>query len=125
MPVAWHGDLYLRLIRNHLQDKRFSEEELKDIFSQVLVGLAYCHERKVCHRDIKPHNIIFRSDNEALLTDFGTAKAVLEEEDDMTSTGRMGTPVYMAPEIAKQRGRKRVPYDPFAADMWSLGVTIY
>ncbi len=47
-----------------------------------------------------------------------------KETESMTKTGNQGTVLYMAPEVVA-KGRKRIPYDPFRADMWSLGVTIY
>lgn len=79
----------------------------------------------MCHRDIKPHNIIFEPNNRVKLTDFGTSKK-LHEEETLTSTGYKGTINYMAPEVAKWRKwNENNDYDPFKADMWSLGVTIY
>ena len=60
-----------------------------------------------------------------MLTDFGTSKK-LEEEETLTSTGYKGTINYMAPEVGKwKRKGEKYEYDPFKADMWSLGVTIY
>ena len=57
------------------------------------------HSIKMCHRDIKPHNIIFEANNRIMLTDFGTSKK-LEEEETQTTTGYKGTINYMAPEVA-------------------------
>ena len=60
------------------------------------------------------------------MTDFGTSKGLSSDDENRTSTGFMGTLNYMAPEIAKKRVvKKSFNYDPFAADMWSLGVTFY
>ena len=91
MEVAWYGSLMDKITAYNMVEKQFSVTELDLIFSQVLSALAYVHAQKVCHRDIKPHNIIFRANGEVLLIDFGTAK-VLGKGDfdfvDRTTTGK-------------------------------------
>ena len=44
------------------KDKKLSEEKVKSIIRQILSGVAYCHSRRVLHRDMKPQNILI--DNE-------------------------------------------------------------
>merc|ERR1712079_220905 len=77
-------------------------------------ALAYAHELGVMHRDIKPDNIILRSDGFPKVADFGLARVVGGQSIHRTI---VGTPGYMAPEIEDPR----VPYD-FAADVYSLGL---
>ena len=89
----------------------------------------------ICHWDIKPQNIFIDSNFDVKLGDFGISKYIKtsiegeENEENLTkstSTGFAGTLQYMAPEIAKKRTwHEKFSYDPFKADMWSLGVTIY
>ena len=64
--------------------------------------------------------------------DFGMAKVIGadlidDETQSMTATGKRGTPYYMAPQVYEGggRGKNKRYYDPFAADIWSLGVTLY
>ena len=66
------------------------------------------HSKGICHRDIKPANVLIQYPNQAYLIDFGKAKALRkidEVEDDSethfskTTTGKAGTPLYMAPEV--------------------------
>lgn len=84
-------------------------------------ALGYAHSEGILHRDVKPANILITKSGEPILTDFGIAK-LLEQEDGHTLTGTgvgVGTPEYMAPEQglgSKVDGR---------ADIYSLGIVLY
>lgn len=52
----------------------------KALMSQMLNALAFCHSKKVLHRDIKPNNILISSDGVLKLADFGLAKYRSEHE---------------------------------------------
>src|SRR5919202_374921 len=85
---------------------------------QLLDGLAAVHAAGVLHRDVKPANVLFGRDGGAVLADFGVA--TLEDDAAVTSTGLvLGSPAYLAPERA--RGEAPTP----AADLWSLGATLF
>src|SRR5919199_36398 len=85
---------------------------------QLLDGLAAVHAAGVLHRDVKPANVLFGRDGGAVLADFGVA--TLEDDAAVTSTGLvLGSPAYLAPERA--RGDAPTP----AADLWSLGATLF
>lgn len=85
---------------------------------QIGSALAYSHKRGVVHRDIKPDNILLRDDGEAVLTDFGIARAI--DSHRMTRTGSIvGTPHYMSPEQA--RGAKL----DGRSDLYSLGIVLH
>lgn len=73
------------------------------------------------HRDIKPDNVLFRErDDAAILMDFGIAKSLHNEENQLTQAGStVGTPKYMSPEQARGQsvdGR---------ADLYSLGCMLF
>ncbi|MBW2289159.1 MAG: serine/threonine protein kinase [Deltaproteobacteria bacterium] len=77
------------------------------IVRDVTAGLAYAHERRLMHRDVKPENILIFADGRAAITDFGAsrfAKGVTRAYN--TETGTLG---YMAP----------------ASDVFSLGLIAY
>ena len=67
------------------------------------------------------------SSNKVLITDFGSSKVVEGSEGATgTQTGMMGTLFFMSPEVAHAwKWWEVYSYDPFAADMWSLGITLY
>ncbi len=89
------------------------------VISQVASGLKAVHDAGLVHRDVKPANVLIRArDGEALLTDFGLARAVNASK--VTRTGMLiGTLDYMAPE---QIEGKRVDG---RSDVYSLGAVLY
>lgn len=90
---------------------------------QVLRGLIAAHEAGVLHRDMKPHNILFRSDGRALLMDFGIA--TFEGAVQVTRTHEViGTAQYLAPELLTRDPDRPHPAST-ASDLWALGVTLY
>lgn len=92
-------------------------ETLVSILDQSAAALDYAHSRGVVHRDIKPGNIIVRTDGVAKIADFGVAKISSQS---VTRTGMtLGTPHYMSPEQFHGRtidGR---------SDQYSLAVMVY
>ncbi|GCC35165.1 hypothetical protein chiPu_0013647 [Chiloscyllium punctatum] len=96
-----------------------SEEVARPYFRQISQALEYCHIHHIAHRDIKCENILITADNIPKLTDFGLATCIKSSESCPSSTF-CGSAAYAAPEILN--GEK---YDPFKADIWSLGVLLY
>jgi eukaryotic-like serine/threonine-protein kinase len=97
---------------------RGSEAEIKDIAAQILEILIYLHELQppVIHRDIKPQNLIRRSDRMITLVDFGAVQDTYRHTQISSSTV-VGTYGYMAPE--QYRG-KALP----VSDLFGLGTTL-
>ena len=91
---------------------------VRSILHQVGSALTYAHRSRVIHRDIKPGNILIDEDGNAVVTDFGIAKAA--ERPSRTLTGALvGTPAYMSPE---QCSGGEVSG---ASDQYSLGAVLY
>ncbi|MDY7086822.1 MAG: protein kinase [Actinomycetota bacterium] len=84
----------------------------------LLSALRAAHAAGVDHRDVKPANVLLADDGRVLLTDFGIATI---EGDSLISSSDMllGSPEYMSPERAKHGAAG------LAADLWSLGATLY
>lgn len=62
-------------LKKFMEAHTFTEEEVKKIIYQLLLGLDYCHSNRVLHRDLKPQNILVNKDNLTIkLADFGLAR---------------------------------------------------
>jgi len=97
------------------------EKNLKEWALQILGVLTYLHSQlpPVIYRDLKPSNIMIRkSDNKAVVIDFGIARTIQTEEQIAKTKTAIGTVGYMSPE--QYRG-KPVPQ----SDIYSLGATMY
>ena len=87
------------------------------VLAQMCAALAYAHDKKIVHRDIKTANTMWTREKKAKIMDFGLAK-VLEEVRNHT-TLVSGTPYYMSPE---QTLGKNIDH---RTDLYSLGVTLF
>ncbi|OBA21979.1 Pkinase-domain-containing protein [Metschnikowia bicuspidata var. bicuspidata NRRL YB-4993] len=93
---------------------RVSEKVLGKVADSVLKGLDYLHLQKIIHRDIKPSNILFDTQGNVKICDFGVSGDVVNS----LATTFVGTQYYMAPE--------RIMGQPYtvSCDVWLLGVTL-
>ncbi len=113
MPNIEHGTL-----RHRLEKGALSLEDAGEMLNQIAGALQSAHDNGIIHRDIKPSNILLRDDHYAYLADFGLAKA-LEGGGELTQTGALlGTPEYMAPDLADGPATT-------SSDIYALGVLLY
>ena len=101
--------------------KPMSYQKASKIVASVARALEYAHQRSIIHRDVKPANILMTDSGMPMLTDFGIAK-ILEEEQTTALTGvgvGIGKPEYMSPEQGQG-----LPVDQ-RADIYALGVVFF
>ena len=90
------------------------------ITREAALALDFAHRQGVVHRDIKPENILL-IDGQAMVADFGIARALQSGEESLTQTGMsIGTPAYMSPEQAS--GERTVDA---RTDVYALGCVLY
>jgi Tfp pilus assembly protein PilF len=109
-------------LRQRLRTERqLGYDEALRLTSEVARALDYAHRQGIVHRDIKPENILL-ADGQAVVADFGIARAVSASGGDkLTGTGMVvGSPPYMSPE--QIAGRQDVDG---RSDLYSLGCTLY
>ncbi|GAA1367844.1 serine/threonine-protein kinase [Catellatospora chokoriensis] len=101
-----------------VQEGRLAPAKVADIGLGVLAALRAAHGAGMLHRDVKPGNVMLGEDGRVVLTDFGLA--TLPGDPAVTRTGLiLGSPSYISPE--RVEGGEVGP----AADLWSLGATLY
>lgn len=107
-----NGTLSRLIVKNHLM----AFPILFYIAKSIILALTFCHERSISHKDIKPSNVLIDSHQRLKLADFG-----LSQKTRGTSVLRFcGSLPFLPPEILQRQA-----HNPFAADVWSLGVLFY
>uniref|UniRef100_A0A0D3B1U8 non-specific serine/threonine protein kinase n=1 Tax=Brassica oleracea var. oleracea TaxID=109376 RepID=A0A0D3B1U8_BRAOL len=101
------------------QDCKLPEDSVYGLAYDLVIALLFLHSRGITYCDLKPSNILLDENGHIKLCDFGLARKL----DDITkspSTGKRGTPYYMAPELYEDGG-----VHSFASDLWALGCVLY
>ena len=106
-------------LADRIKNKSLTAEQSLEILAQVTKALSYAHSKQIIHRDVKPSNVMFRSENDAVLTDFGISKAIISATEITIEAKAIGSPTYMSPEqtISKNIDTR--------TDIYSLGIMFY
>jgi len=96
---------------------KLEEKVARTLFNQIVSGLQAMHKVGLCHRDIKPQNILLTSSFQVKIADFGSSKMFNRQE--LMKTFRVGTKGYQAPEVLLRRGYT------LKCDIFSLGVLLF
>src|SRR5882757_1870001 len=116
LDYASGGELF-----DHILAHRYlKEKDACKLFSQLISGVWYIHQRKIVHRDLKLENLLLDRNRNVIITDFGFANRFEHRSDDLMQTS-CGSPCYAAPELVISEGS----YVGSAVDIWSCGVILY
>lgn len=108
-------------LKSVLKEGPFPPRKAARLIYHVADAVAEAHQQQIVHRDLKPSNILIDRQGLPRVTDFGLAKILNEQSDDLTMSGQViGTPSYMAPEQADSR----LPITP-STDIYALGAVLY
>ncbi|KAI8554611.1 hypothetical protein RHMOL_Rhmol05G0111200 [Rhododendron molle] len=92
---------------------------LQHFMKQILLGISYCHENKVLHRDLKPKNLLIDPENDTVkICDFGLVKSFVCPSSS-AFTAQVATLRYRAPKVLMGSTKYTT-----AMDMWAVGCTI-
>lgn len=99
----------------------YDDESCRCWFRDLILGIEYLHAQGVVHRDIKPDNLLLTGDDVLKIVDFGVSE-MFEKASEMLTAKSAGSPAFLPPElcVAKHGG-----ISGKAADIWSMGVTLY
>jgi serine/threonine protein kinase len=103
------------------QQGRLPVDQAVEVIRQAAAGLQHAHERGLVHRDIKPSNLMLDDAGRVRLLDMGLARFFEDRTDNLTERlggGVLGSPDYLAPELARQPADCR-------SDLYALGATFY
>eukprot|EP00980_Cylindrotheca_fusiformis_P030184 scaffold24525_cov162-Cylindrotheca_fusiformis.AAC.1 len=107
------------LIEELVKKKRYTEFDAKEVIRNLLLGVHYCHSKRIAIRNLKLESLLLPDDNpkDVRITDFECAKVVAFPNSLHT---QCGTQEYVAPEVLENK-----PAYDVSCDMWTIGVIVF
>lgn len=107
-------------LMNLIESKLIDEDRARKIFFQTVSAVNHLHKRRIAHLDIRPENIGITSEGDVKLTNFCDSVSVESSKSEITNILH-GSVLYLPPEC----NSRLESYDPFKADVWSLGILLH
>lgn len=113
-----HYEGFIYILYSIIKQKNYLDgDNLIRYSCGILKAIQACHNNKIAHLDIKPENILLDDYDRIKICDFGLS---IKYENKDTELHYGGSIPFIAPEILDMK-----PYNPFKADIWSIGVTFF
>lgn len=80
-----------------MNENKLGEQEVREIFLQLVAGVEYLHNRQIIHRDLKMGNILLDAEHHVKIADFGLSVQLNNATESRETT--CGTPNYISPEV--------------------------
>lgn len=100
MEFVKGGELFAKIAKAG----KFSEDQSRKIFQQLISAVRYCHSRGVYHRDLKPENLLIDENGDLKVSDFGLSALTEQVQQDGLLHTLCGTPSYVAPDVLTKKG---------------------
>jgi tetratricopeptide (TPR) repeat protein/tRNA A-37 threonylcarbamoyl transferase component Bud32 len=108
-------------LASRMSDVAKDQKTAVRLLATVALAVHHAHQRGILHRDLKPSNILIDEQGRPYISDFGLAKRFEYDSNLTLSAAVIGTPSYMAPEVAAGGARQVT----VAADVYGLGAILY
>ncbi len=99
----------------------YPPETCRTWFRDLILGIEYLHAQGIAHHDIKPDNLLITTTDCLRIVDFGVSE-MFEKGQDMMTAKSAGSPAFLPPELCVP---KHGDVSGKAADIWSMGVSLY
>ena len=124
---CYEKTLESEILERKNKNNHYKKDEFLKLIKDLYSALYYLqNDAKIAHRDIKPSNILISEQGSLLLSDF--SESYLQTSFKARSTSIVGSPYFMAPELKElyiiSDSTEEINYDPWKADVYSMGMTL-